>query len=57
MNSDDKTLNCILPSGTLTCRYFEYLLHTIRESYETGQRKSTDNVTEIYCEDTTLTSK
>ena len=25
MNSVDKTLNCILASGTLTCPYFEYV--------------------------------
>ena len=25
MNSVDKTLNCILPSGMSTCPYFEYV--------------------------------
>ena len=31
--------------------------HTIQESYESGHRKSTDNVTEIYCDNATFMSK
>ena len=58
MNSVDKTLNCILPTGTLTCPYFEYV-NTLFGSLcnESGQRKSTDNVTEVNCDDAKVTSK
>ena len=33
---------------------FSICKHTIQESYESGHRKSTDNVTEIYCDNATF---
>ena len=36
---------------------FSICKHTIQESYESGHRKSTDNVTEIDCDNATFTSK
>ena len=35
---------------------FSICKHTIQECFDTGHRKSTDNVTEIYCDDATFMS-
>ena len=56
MNSVDKTSNCILPSSRVSCQYL-ICKHTIHESLESGRRKSPDNVTQIYCDSATFTSK
>ena len=36
MNSVDKMLNCILPSGTLTFQYFEYVNTLFRSGMSQG---------------------
>ena len=46
MNSIDKTLNCILPSGMITS-IFSICKHTNQESFESGHPNSNDMVTEI----------
>ena len=46
MKSVDKTLNCILPPGTLTCPFCEYV-NTLFGSLMSQD----DNVTEVNCHD------